>query len=134
MIFHGENPHIENQACPILIVDDQPEGAVRELVADRFRRWGYSVLVASEAREALDLLESANPALVVVGEIDEGSGVSSFLRRLEISFAEKAPAVCLIVGTWQYLHLVPDREPMVSLSRPMKLCELLDFAGELCAA
>jgi len=57
------SPPAERQAPPILVVDDSL--TVRRLTQRFLERHGYQVLLAKDGQEALDVLESHHPALIL---------------------------------------------------------------------
>jgi DNA-binding response OmpR family regulator len=77
----------------ILIVDD--EQTVRDVVAEYFTEQGYAVGTADSGREALKVLESFRPDLVLLDIRMPGIDGVETLRRLR----EVAPAVSVIMVT-----------------------------------
>ena len=53
-----------DQKATVLVVDDEP--IVREIVATYLRREGYRALEAGDGHTARDLIERAQPALIVL--------------------------------------------------------------------
>ena len=70
---------------PILVVDD--DAKIVRLVRTYLEREGYAVIEAGDGRTALELIEAANPALVVLDlmlpEIDGLSVVRAVRRRVD---------------------------------------------------
>ena len=70
---------------PILVVDD--DAKIVRLVRTYLEREGYAVIEAADGRTALELIEAANPALVVLDlmlpEIDGLSVVRAVRRRVD---------------------------------------------------
>lgn len=69
----------------ILVVDDDPD--IREVLRDRLESLGYRVLLASDGREGLELLEKQNPQMILL-DIEmpgmNGLEVLKEIRRREI--------------------------------------------------
>lgn len=69
----------------ILVVDDDPD--IREVLRDRLESLGYRVLLASDGREGLELIEKQNPQMILL-DIEmpgmNGLEVLKEIRRREI--------------------------------------------------
>jgi CheY-like chemotaxis protein len=77
-----------HKKCPIIVADDNEIG---QFVADRMiKRWGYSVLLASDGKEAVDLWKANRPCLILM-DIHmpkmNGYKATQAIRRLEKSGA-----------------------------------------------
>jgi DNA-binding response OmpR family regulator len=114
----------------VLLVEDDP--AVRESIGKALRRSGYTCLVASDPRQALELLRSRRPALVVTDiRMPEIDGLS-FLGTLRADPAlAQVPAIVLSghVGPG-----IPEQVAGLSarlLRKPVDLSELLAEIREL---
>jgi DNA-binding NtrC family response regulator len=69
----------------ILVVDDDPD--IQEVLKDRLESLGYSVLAASNGREALEVLDKENPQLLLLDiemPVMNGLDVLREIRRREI--------------------------------------------------
>jgi DNA-binding NtrC family response regulator len=78
----------------ILVVDDEP--AEREGLARLVGQWGYEVEIASSAEEALDLVESQHPAVVVTDLVlPEMDGLTLLQKLRETG---RPPIVLLVTG------------------------------------
>lgn len=134
MIFRGEKPPIDENGGPILIVDDQADHRVRELTAKQFMKWGYAVLVSQDTDLALTIAEESSPVLVIIGEITVTMDIPSFLFELKARLYKNPPPICVLVGTWPYRNVNGDGFPIVSISPPISINELLNITDDLCAA
>jgi CheY-like chemotaxis protein len=114
----------------VLMVDDDP--AMRESLGKALRRSGYTCLIASDPRQALELLRQRRPALVMTDiRMPEIDGLS-FLGTLRADPAlAKVPAIVLSghVGPG-----IPEQVAALSarlLRKPVDLSELLEEIREL---
>jgi two-component system chemotaxis response regulator CheY len=114
----------------VLMVEDDP--AVRASIGKALRRSGYACLIASDPRQALELLRHRRPALVMTDiRMPEIDGLS-FLRTVRADPAlAKVPAIVLSghVGPG-----VPGQVAGLSavlLRKPVELSELLAAIHEL---
>jgi DNA-binding response OmpR family regulator len=100
------------EEATILVVDDDP--TVSEVVSIYLERAGYEVMVASDGEEALELLESQPPHLVVLDLILPGVGgleITRWLRArgdtpiimLTARGAEADRILCLELGADDYI-------------------------------
>jgi CheY-like chemotaxis protein len=119
---------------PVLIVSDSLDGTVSKTVAERFAHDGHVVQVASDTREALELCEQRDPALIALGYISDDADAVRFLQTLRDRFDRSATKVCVITGTWRHLEVDGDIEPVVAISPSFTLSELLDITQQLLAA
>lgn len=83
-----------HKKCPIIIADDNEIG---QFVADRMiKRWGYSVLLASDGKEAVDLWKANCPCLILM-DIHmpkmNGFKATQAIRKLEKSGARDGQVV-----------------------------------------
>ena len=82
----------------ILVIDD--ERLLRAPVASVLRRAGYEVESAGSGEEALQLLESARPELILLDLMMPGMGGLGFLRRLRAEPKWAAvPVIVLSAGS-----------------------------------
>lgn len=76
----------------VLVVDDDP--VIREIVAERLRRWGHEALVAAESREAMRRAREEAPDVVLTDVVlPRGSG-HDLLRQLK-SHDPRRPVVLM---------------------------------------
>lgn len=62
----------------VLIVDEERQ--IRELLSDFFSFYGYNVILASNGREALDILMDRSCSLMIIGEIPEMSEIELIIK------------------------------------------------------
>ena len=77
----------------VMVVDD--DGAIRETFARNLTRWGYDVVVAASAEEALSNVQRVDPAVVITDVRMRGMDGLELLRTLR----ERAPEIDVIVIT-----------------------------------
>ena len=78
----------------ILVVDDEP--AEREGLARLVGQWGYDVETASSGEEALDLVETQHPAVVVTDLVLPEMDGLTLLQKLKET--GRPPIVLLVTG------------------------------------
>jgi DNA-binding response OmpR family regulator len=124
-------PGVPASSQPVLIIDDDSDAQARESLARRLTRWGYSVLVASDALAAISLCEEIAPCLLVLGETrDDEIPTSTLLHELADILYEQPPPVALLLRR----RRSGDPRTYVALSPLLVLEDLLDGADERCAA
>lgn len=108
----------------ILSVDDEPD--VTDLVRFHLTKAGYTVLVASSGREALDVIRARKPDLILLDlmlpDID-GFGVCEILRRAP----DTATIPVVILTAWATTdarHLGLDLGALDYLTKPFSPKEL----------
>ncbi|MEO5970904.1 MAG: response regulator [Bdellovibrionia bacterium] len=79
----------------ILLVDDDPD--LLEILAFSFRRLGYRVLLASNGREAFEILQT-NPVNVVITDVRMPGGDGIELLKLAREQCPGTPVIVLISG------------------------------------
>ena len=117
----------------VLFVEDDP--AVRDSIRRALRRSGYACLIASEPRQALDLLHLRRPALVITDiRMPEMDGLS-FLRTIRADPSlQELPALVL---SGYVAPGIPDQVAALSanlLRKPVDLVELLAEVRKLVRA
>ena len=111
----------------VLIVDD--ETVLREVVGDVLRDEGYAAVLAADGREALDLLASERPDLVLMDVMMPGlDGREAYLA---MRSHPDLPAVPVVMTS---AAVGPDRlDPSIAgyLPKPFDLDRLLDLVASL---
>jgi len=51
-------------AVKILLVDDEPD--ILKLIGERLKKWGYGVSLAATGKEAVDIVKTDNPDIVIL--------------------------------------------------------------------
>ena len=142
--FQGPTPgeiQLQRRAQTILVVDDKIDTVLllRELLTSR----GYKVITASEADEALEVIESARPDLILLDVIMPGRSGYELCRELKADPTRRLIPIIMITG-------LTDREDRVRgieagaddfLSKPLypeelfarvrSLLKLKEFTDEL---
>lgn len=81
---------------PILLVDDDPDGA--DLLQNSFERRGYACLVASSIEEANWMLTAASPRAIVVSLELNGASALAWLQALAVLRPELARRTLVLTG------------------------------------
>lgn len=119
-----------HQGCRVLVVDD--EESIRDVVCDVLDQEGYPVATATNGAEALDVMESEHPCVVLLDmrmPILDGWGFMRALRErglhagvLVMTAAQSARRWAEEVGADGYV------------AKPFELGHLLDEVERLCTA
>ena len=100
----------------ILVVDDEEE--VREILAETLQDFGYTVLTAASAEEALPLLERVGGVSMVITDV-RMPGMSGLHLADEIRRRWPEMKVVLISG-----YFVPPEAPQRFLKKPFHMKDL----------
>lgn len=100
----------------ILVVDDEEE--VREILAETLQDFGYTVLTAASAEEALPLLERVGGVSMVITDV-RMPGMSGLHLADEIRRRWPEMKVVLISG-----YFVPPEAPQQFLKKPFHMKDL----------
>jgi two-component system response regulator FlrC len=84
---------LANEAKTVLVVDDEP--AMRSAITESLRRKGYDVVLASDGREALELLADVKPWLAMTDMRMPRLGGLQLVKELK----KRAPAMPVVVMT-----------------------------------
>jgi CheY-like chemotaxis protein len=90
----GQARRDQGRAGKVLVVDDEP--AEREGLARLVGQWGYEVETASSGEEALDLIESQHPAVVLTDLVLPEMDGLTLLQKLKET--GRPPIVLLVTG------------------------------------
>jgi DNA-binding response OmpR family regulator len=112
----------------VLIVDDDRE--LRELMAWKLRREGYDVRVAGDGAEALGLIETEPPAVILLDlqmPVLDGLGFARELRRRRISLP-----IVLMSGSTDGARAAAEIGAEDWLPKPFEWADLLACTEHLC--
>lgn len=117
------------QAPRILVVDDDPD-QLAELV-DMFRDAGLPAGSATGASEAMEMLETMRPRLMLVDlkmPLIDGSKLARFVRSLD-----RKVAIILMSGDWNAVEEVRDRDDgvLAVVAKPLDPAWLVETARAL---
>jgi two-component system OmpR family response regulator len=59
----SEETGLAKKKTRVLVVDD--DATMRDVLELRLRKWGYDVILASDARDAADILDRSDPDLIL---------------------------------------------------------------------
>ncbi|MCK4245107.1 MAG: response regulator [Candidatus Omnitrophica bacterium] len=80
----------------ILVIDDDPD--IREMIKSRLKANGYTVIVASDGSEGLEMAKREHPDLILLNVMmPKLSGVTAAIRLKETKETESIPII-LITG------------------------------------
>jgi CheY-like chemotaxis protein len=107
----------------VLVVDD--EEPIRRLLGRLLARRGYEVAEATTVDEALALVASFKPGLVICDvRMPDGGGVALH-RRVRAAFAEDSPGFIFITGDMGAMLSLGDETPHVAmLAKPFTASDL----------
>ena len=104
----------------ILIVDDEP--ALVKVFGIKLRVSGYEVITALNGQEALDLIKSANPDIVLLDVIMPGMDGFEVLRKLRVF--SKLPVIVFSARP-EYSHQAMNLGANSFLAKPFDIDELI---------
>jgi DNA-binding response OmpR family regulator len=116
----------------ILIVDDEP--LVAQTLTLVFRRNGFDAISASDAEQALDIVRSTPPDLVLCDiDLPGRDGIS-----LMTDLSRELPdcPILVLTGVYSALNRVRTvastmKQPVSIVTKPCQPVDLLRYAGEL---
>ena len=113
----------------ILVIDD--DDTIRDLIVDVLEDEGYRTLCATNGRQALEILDGATPAVIVVDSLMPMMNGSEFVRRYRETYPKGVPIMMLSgqsEGRRDTADLIIDHH----LMKPFDLQEFLDAVAALC--
>jgi CheY-like chemotaxis protein len=118
----------------VLLIDD--ETVVVDIAKRKLDKLGYSVLTANDGLEAIEILRTARPELIVLDiQMPKMNGYT-FLTELRKNPDQEVAAIPVIIVT-AYAETNPifNRHGVIAyLLKPLKLQELLDKVQEVLGA
>lgn len=114
----------------ILFVDDEP--SLLMLVADALTDEGHEVRIAGTGMQALDLLQTWLPDVILLDlALPEMSGHEFRERQRALSEPHRDVPVILVTGAHQQDRLVEDFDASGLLSKPFDLDALITLVNEI---
>lgn len=112
----------------VMVVDDDVD--IREIVTEVLGDAGYAVVTARNGAEALELLETTTPGLILLDlNMPVMDGVEFCRRRAGVS--PRAPIV--VMSAMHQLHeRIAELEVDGALPKPVELSTLLEIVGRHC--
>ena len=111
----------------LLVVEDEP--LIREMVADALEDGGFAVRTASNAAEALAILQSCVPVSLLFTDIDMPGGMDGYaLAREARSLCPDLP-VAYTSGARRLLNQGGAVEGSLFLAKPYRVGQLADLLG-----
>lgn len=121
---------VEREAA-ILVIEDDP--AIQGLLVDVLGDEGYSVRVAGDGEEALELLEAWQPALIILDQLMPRMDGAAF-RAVQRTRPELAAIPTILLSAARDL---PEQgsalDVTATMPKPFNLDELLTLANQLLA-
>jgi CheY-like chemotaxis protein len=122
-------PERGNDRGAILVVDD--DASLREQIVALLRDEGYRMLGAANGREALDVLETVTPKLILLDLSMPVMDGWQFLAEREHHSAARQAAVVLLSG----MSFIRDAPGVAGfLTKPIRPESLLDYARRFCGS
>lgn len=124
-----------NTPAPILVVDDVPDTLQMLEVALRFK--GYRVITARNGREALKVIETERPSLILADILMPGMDGFSLVHRLRIQPGTRNLPIVFLSAT----YVTPEDKAFANeigvtrfIEKPISMEHLLKTISELLAA
>lgn len=114
----------------ILIADDEPH--MRRVIELSLRKGGYPLVIATNGREVLELVESTQPRLIIMDvQMPEIDGLTA-LRQLKLTSAAQTPVIMLTARG----HVLTRQDAEASgaalfLTKPFSPTQLLQAVAQL---
>ncbi|HEX9134757.1 MAG TPA: response regulator [Ktedonobacteraceae bacterium] len=112
-----------NNARKILVVDDDP--VIRDMMADILDFEGYSISVARNGHEALQLLRSAQPFLVFLDIMMPGMSGKELCAVLEADPQLRKRHIIILMSAMDNLEEAASLEVDAILQKPFVVDELI---------
>jgi CheY-like chemotaxis protein len=121
--------HLPADRC-ILVVDDDP--GIRLLLMTVLRRGGYQLLEASNGREALERMRSADPDLVIMDlMMPEVTGWDVLRERAGDPFLKRIPVLVVTASNAPQARIdLAGQDVFDILAKPFDLADLLAMVTE----
>ncbi|HEY3056759.1 MAG TPA: response regulator [Thermoanaerobaculia bacterium] len=122
-MVQGSEARAEERANRVLVADDDP--AIRRLIMAALKRDGYGFLEASNGREALDLMRSQHPDIVVLDlMMPVVSGWDVLQERLSDPALSKIPVIIVSANREPELVHAIDKGICAFLPKPFDIAAL----------
>ena len=108
----------------ILIVDD--ELGIRNMLVEVLKLEGYPTELATNGREALDILDRSGPRLVLLDLLMPEVDGRQVMERLRANPAERRKHKIVFVSADHRLEQHRDLEPDATLAKPFTVNQLLN--------
>jgi DNA-binding response OmpR family regulator len=105
----------------VLVIDDDPE--IREALEIACRMHGYEVLVANDENEAMEVMTSYEPALVLVDYYGIADNTRTLIQRIK-AFDSRVPIV-LMTGAQECRKKMTELGLTKHLAKPFSMESLL---------
>ena len=119
---------------PILLVEDDEE--LRALLQETLRRAGFGVIVASNGREALEVLRtaSAQPKLILLDLVMPEMGGGQFCEQLSLLNDSRCIPVFVLTGAGVARAKAETFGAALIFRKPLELSDLLDAVSRVVKA
>jgi len=120
--------NIQPRRTRLLIVDDQPDLA--DMLSHVLTDEGYDVTVCNNGREALQYINTVQPAALILDVVMPETDGFTILRQLRSNPAGRHLPVVLMSGAWRtqekqrQVGTTLDVAPTIVLPKPFELAEL----------
>ena len=120
---------MEEKSGKILVTDDQP--GVRKLLYEVFRREGFAVLMAADGREAMQVLQTETPDLILLDVKMPGMGGLETLRQLRAQGLDTCVILMTAYGEAEVVEEAIQLGAVKHIAKPFDLNELRQTVIEL---
>lgn len=117
-------------ACDVLLVEDDRD--IRLTIADILGDEGYRVATADSGSEALAVIETCTPRLILLDLMMPGMNGWEFQARLQATPAWRNIPVILLSGGRDLAHHATASKATGYLEKPINLQQLLDTVDKYC--
>lgn len=116
--------HVSGGTPSVLVVDDDP--SIRRMIVAALRRDGYEFLEAPNGRDALDLMRSRNPSVVVLDlMMPILSGWDVLQERMKESELMKIPVILISANRDPEVASAVDKGICAFLPKPFDISTLV---------
>jgi DNA-binding response OmpR family regulator len=116
----------------VLVVDDDPD--IRELESVALSYDGFEVLTAADGQEALNLLSTERPCVIVLDLMMPGmDGLTFLVERRKRAIGERIPVVCVSAAGRDMLLMAERLGARACVPKPIELDALVACVRSHCA-
>ena len=116
----------------VLVVDDDPD--IRELESMALAFDGFEVLTASDGQEALRVLSTRQPCVIVLDLMMPGmDGLTFLAERQKRSLGERIPVVCVSAAGRDMMSMAERLGAKDCVSKPIELDAFVACVRSYCS-
>jgi CheY-like chemotaxis protein len=122
------NKFENDDASLILVVDD--DVVLRTALVRILRSEGHRVLDAATGPDALALIRSERPSLVIMDELLHGMDGEMVLRTVRAELGDEAPQMILVTTSPREAERARELGALMGLCKPFRVEDVLDIAEQ----